>query len=248
MSKPIIGITCTIDFLGVEKSFTSLKYIDAVVHAGGVPVLLTHVERPDLVVRQLEAVDAVLGVGGADHDPSIYGQERHPMTVLLPKRRQQYDLALFHEVWERRIPALMICGSTQGINLARGGTLIQHLEEVECHDGLGEEFAHEIVIERDSRLADLFGSGTAFVNSDHHQAIDEAGAGLRVAARSADGVIEAVEAIDKSHPLLGVQWHPERIPNEQESQFLFNWLIDEALKARPLRLNHGRPARLSPFV
>ncbi|MBU0530905.1 MAG: gamma-glutamyl-gamma-aminobutyrate hydrolase family protein [Candidatus Uhrbacteria bacterium] len=248
MAKPIIGITCSIDHEKHDLSFVRLEYIDAVVTAGGVPVLVTHTNKPELIARQLESVDAVVGIGGLDYHPEVYGQTKHPMSVLLPKRRQDYDLELFRVLMRQQIPALLICGSMQGVSVAHGGSLNQHLEKLAGdHDNRGDELAHKIRIESGSRLHDVLGSVKLMVNSDHHQAVVEPGEGLRIVARSHDGTVEAIEPEDRDHPLLAVQWHPERLPDLPSSRALFGWIIDEALKARPARSVASQSARISPF-
>jgi putative glutamine amidotransferase len=248
MAKPIIGITCAVDHTGIEKAWTRLEYIDAVVAAGGVPVLLTHTEKPELVEQQLEAVDAVVGVGGADYHPALYGEAKHPMTMIQSRRRQDHDLALFRTVSELMLPALMICGSMQGLNVAHGGRLRQHLDELaDRHNNRGYELAHKIRIESGSRLHDVIGSTKLMVNSDHHQAVSEPAEGFRIVARAACGTVEAIEPLDRDYPLLAVQWHPERLPDLPGTRALFAWLVDEAAKARPLRSMSVGTVRISPF-
>lgn len=248
MGKPIIGINC--DFAHTDAAWSRVRaeYIDAVVQAGGIPVLLACAAKPEVVEHQLRMVNGVLGVGGADHHPEIFGQTRHPMTRLLPERRQSFDLAFFTHVYEMRLPALMICGSMQGMNIAQGGTMEQHLDELTAnHDNLRYELAHEIKIEAGSLISQILKTKRAKVNSDHHQSIHLPGSGLRVVGVAEDGTPEVFEAVDDTHPLIGVQWHPECIPAEASSKKLFNWLVSESVKHRPIQVS-TEAVRLSPFV
>ncbi len=248
MSKPIIGISCSIDHENHDLAFVRLEYIDAVVHAGGVPILITHSEKPELVGRQLEAIDAVVGIGGMDLHPELYNQTRHPMTVMMPRRRQNYDLELLRNVFAAQIPALMICGSMQGMSAAHGGSINQHLDDlVDNHYERAAELAHKIRVESGSRLHDVLGVAKLMVNSDHHQAVEEPGEGLRVVARASDGIVEAIEPIDRDHPMLAVQWHPEQMPDLPSSKALFAWIVSEAIKSRPARPIAPNPVMISPF-
>jgi len=248
MSKPIIGISCSIDNQNHDLAFVRLEYIDAVVHAGGVPVLITHTAKPETVARQLNAVDAVVGIGGMDHHPELFGQSKHPMSVLMPQRRQDHDLELFRVLFEQQLPSLMICGSMQGMSVAHGGSLNQHLDDlVDTHSNRAQELAHKIRIETGSRLHDVLGETKLMVNSDHHQAVVDPGKGMRVVAQAADGTVEAIEAVDRAHPMLAVQWHPEKMPDLPSSKALFAWLVSEAIKRRPVRPVQSDATRISPF-
>ena len=251
MAKPVIGITC--DVVHADRNHRAhvyLDYINSVERAGGVPVLLVATGKPELVIEQLNRVDAVLGIGGNDYCPSLFGQDRHAYTQLLSERRQDFDMLFFSEIWRRRIPALLICASCQGINIAQGGDLIQHLEGIEqthAHEH-GFSLAHDLSVEPDTLLHQVLDTLETKVNSFHHQAVDQPGTGLRVSARAADGTIEALEPEEfEEHPLLAVQWHPERIPNEPESKLLFNWLVHQAALDRPYISAGQNLNRLSPF-
>lgn len=216
MAIPRIGLNTSLDSQRVAVGY---GYIDKVRQAGGAPVILPPVAAPAMLARQLEAVDGIVFVGGADYDPALYGKPMHPKVELVPKERQDYDLALCRAVLARRIPALGICGGLQLVNIAAGGTLRVH---VEGH-AAGE---HKVAVEEGSALARVLQATALAVNSTHHQAADTPGTNLRVVARAEDGVIEALEAADARF-LLAVQWHPERMQT-QESARLFAALVRAA--------------------
>ena len=251
MAKPVIGITCDVCHLDqLDRARLNLQYIDAVERAGGVPMLLAATGNPDLVAHQLGRVDAVVGVGGDDHHPSLYGRERHYSENLLPTRRQDYDLVFLSEAWQQRLPGLFICASMQGLNIVRGGDLIQHLEDfVDTHQyNQGIDIAHPVLVKPESLLEQVLGTDKVDVNSHHHQAVGQAGAGVVVSGRAPDGTVEAIEPIEfAEHPLLAIQWHPERIPKESHSKQLFDWLIDEAIKHQPVSVSVVKTSQLSPF-
>jgi putative glutamine amidotransferase len=181
---------------------------DLVEEAGGVPLLLTPTAHVDQV---LDAVDALLLQGGGDVDPEVYGQELHPRTNTIDRRRDAFELALLARARERGVPVLGICRGIQLVNVAYGGTLVQHLPDVTGfdHEQLDrwDGVAHPIEIAEGSRLEAVLGERRIDVNSVHHQAVDRLGEGLRAVARADDGVVEAIE--HESDPVLAVQWHPE---------------------------------------
>lgn len=249
MAKPVIGISADIMPDHFDRHFVYEHYLDAVERAGGVPVILPPLMRPERVYRQLEILDGFLGIGSDDFDPSLFGQVRHPHTRLMPRRRQEHDLILLNLIWSMQIPALMICGSMQGINIVLGGDIEQHVESETVHKHKhGLELAHQIKIQKNSRLADIVGVSKLEVNSLHHQAVGKVPNSLQVVAEADDGVIEALEPVDESHPLLALQWHPERMAHLDESKAIFEWLMNESLRARPRPVREKETFQLSPFV
>jgi len=251
MAKPVIGISCDVSHVDrLDRVRLNMQYIDAVEQAGGVPLMLATTSKPELVACQLERVDAVVGIGGDDHHPSLYDRDRHYSETLLPTRRQDYDLVFLAEVWQRRLPGLFICASMQGLNIVRGGDLIQHLEDViDTHQfNKGAGLAHPVLVKPDSLLEQVIGADQIDVNSYHHQAVGQVGSGIVVSGRAPDGTAEVIEPIEfAEHPLLALQWHPERIPEESHSKQLFDWLINEAIKKQPVSVSVVKTNQLSPF-
>jgi putative glutamine amidotransferase len=186
-------------------------------------------------------LDAVILTGGADVDPGHYGQQALPTTAAQPTRDAP-ELALLAAAEAAGVPVLGICRGAQVLNVARGGTLHQHVPDVLGHAGHQISAATfsdtSVSIVPRSRLAAVLGTRTA-VRCYHHQAVDRLGRGLRIAATAADGTVEAVEAADPDAPfLLGVQWHPEESPADLR---LFAALIDIAGERRSARRNAAEP-------
>lgn len=213
--RPVIGVTAYEETAswGVWHTSANLlpsSYVHSVEAAGGVPVLLP--AQPGDVGTLVTRLDAVILTGGPDVDPEQYGAERQPATDEPRHLRDEFEIALLTEAASAGLPVLAICRGVQVLNVARGGTLVQHLPDVVGTDAHRPEpgvFANQHVrVDPTSKLAAALGAEEIEVSCHHHQAVDELGRGLSVVARSADGVVEAVE--DTSAPfLIGVQWHPE---------------------------------------
>jgi putative glutamine amidotransferase len=165
--------------------------------------------------RTLESLDGLVLTGGTDVNPALYGQERAPETDEPDDARDELELRLLREALDAGVPVLAICRGMQLMNVAYGGTLLQHLATSDVHrakkanDEPGRHRAvHTVSVRGGTRLATIIGAGEHAVNSRHHQAVDRLGAGLVVSAESSDRVIEALEKPD--HPFaVAVQWHPE---------------------------------------
>jgi gamma-glutamyl-gamma-aminobutyrate hydrolase PuuD len=159
-----------------------------------------------------ESLDSVRGIvltGGTDVDPSLYGQERHPRTDEPDRERDDYESAVLRDALSRDTPVLAICRGMQLLNVVLGGTLLQHVEN---HKGTVHDVVRAGVPEAGERIT---------VNSRHHQAVGELGRGLVVTGRDpADGVIEEVRLPDRKF-VVGVQWHPEEMPDDPVQRRLF---------------------------
>lgn len=215
------------------------QYERAVEMAGGEPIPIPLNRTPAELVKLIESCDAVLLPGSkADVDPAMYNAPRHPKTAAADRRRDTVDELLLRDAYNTRKPILGICYGLQILNVYRAGTLIQHLQTPINHAaGRDVPIAHEVVIERDSKLAAVVGAGDAIlipVNSSHHQSADVTGEGLRVVARCPnDGVIEALEGTCPDHFVLAVQWHPERSADQDRpSRALFQALVSAARERR----------------
>ncbi|RAU22866.1 gamma-glutamyl-gamma-aminobutyrate hydrolase [Paramagnetospirillum kuznetsovii] len=215
--NPLIGITLDSEEAGgySKSPWYALRknYCEAVRTAGGVPILLPH--HADCVDRYLALIQGLIVSGGAfDVDPALFGAaERHEAVVLKPGRTT-FELALVRGALERDMPVLGICGGEQLVNVALGGSLIQHIPHAVAGGLEHEQTAprhlpgHEVALTPGSKLAAIAGCAAIPVNSSHHQAIREVGAGCIVNAIAPDGVIEGIEMPGKRF-CLGVQWHPE---------------------------------------
>lgn len=205
----------------------SERIAESVVRAGGEPVLLVPGDAREAVER-LQRFDGVLVPGGRDVDPAAYGEDaRHPSTDEPDPVQDAADLALVRAVAETGQPLLAICRGMQLLNVALGGTLVQHLDDP---DSLHSDAFHDVTLEPGSRLAEVMGDSRVRVSSYHHQAVGRLGLGLRVAGRSDDGCIEAL-AYGRA-PVLAVQWHPEDDAHENnQQQALFDAFVDDARAA-----------------
>jgi putative glutamine amidotransferase len=233
-AKPLIGLTtykqrAQTGVWDVTAAFLPAVYFEAVQRAGGIPVLLPPQPVGDgVVARVLDGLDGLIITGGADVDPARYGQLPAPETDRPQLERDAWEDALLTEAIERGLPFLGICRGMQLVNVNRGGTLHQHLPAVVGDDrfriGNGEFATNEVATEPGSELDALVGARLP-VKSYHHQGVDAVGAGLRVTARSAEGLVQAVEL--EGVPFgLAVQWHPEE--DAAEDARLFAGLVDAA--------------------
>ena len=202
-----------------------LTYLRAIEQAGGLPVVLPPVDAA-CVPLLLDRLDGLCLSGGPDLDPAAYGARRHHEVGPTEPALDAFELALAREADRRGIPTLGVCRGAQTLNVARGGTLHQHVEDHRQTE-LATVPTHEIDVVLPSRVGRIVGCARMAVNSFHHQAVDQLGAGLRVAACADDGVIEGIEAPE--HPfLIGVQWHVETLVDRPGHLALFRGLIRAA--------------------
>jgi putative glutamine amidotransferase len=218
-------------------------YVEAVVAAGGLPVVLPVLD-PSLAGAALDGLDGVVLSGGGDIDPARYGEEPVPEVYGVDERRDAFELALVEGIIERNVPTLGVCRGHQVLNVALGGRMLQHVGHLTSvnhqeRERFGEEI-HTVLVEPDSLVASVLGSTVVGVNTLHHQAVADPGRGLRVVARSADdALIEAVEHEDRR--IIGVQWHPELLQHRPQQRGLFSWLVEQADQRR--RLVHAPAPR-----
>lgn len=233
--SPVIGICAAVERVswGVwdsyEVTLVPRSYVRCVQKAGGIAVVLP----PDEVAESdadvlLDRVDALMLAGGADLDPASYGAERHPETQGTWPDRDRFELALARRALERDIPVLGICRGMQLLNVALGGTLVQHLPEAtgseEHRTAAGTFSKHHIRLDPESLACTAAGVEGFIVWSHHHQGVDRLGEGLAVTGWSAeDDLPEAIELPGKRFA-LGVIWHPE----EDENSKVIAALVDAA--------------------
>ena len=221
------------------------KYLLAVERAGGEAVLVSLATSSDQLKLDARNLDAILLTGSpADIDPSHFGAERDPATENADDARERADFTLLEHALAERKPVLAICYGIQSLNVFLGGNLVQDIpSEVGstiCHSPENDELpggveapdASHLICVEPGRVRMLSGAAQVEVNSSHHQSVLEPGRGLRVTARAPDGVVEAVEWENDSNWVVGVQWHPERMPEDALSQALFRELVTTARLAR----------------
>jgi putative glutamine amidotransferase len=229
--KPVIGINGDVKADPEPAIRIKLNYVDAVRRAGGIPVVLP-AAAPEDAAALLERIDGIVLTGGGDLDVRGTGTELHASVELMEPRRQAFDLALARALRERTLreramPALGICLGMQELAFADGAPLHQHLPDAGIAGLLDHRAEHDVAIVPGSRLEKILGVRSARVVSHHHQGVTRAPGGMRVVATAPDGVIEAFEDPDAEF-FIGVQWHPERAPQAQETQRLFAALVAAA--------------------
>jgi putative glutamine amidotransferase len=209
-----------------------MTYLRAIEEAGGMPVVL-----PPLgdAVAYLERLDGICLSGGPDLDPAAYGAtERHAELGPTEPGLDAFELELARAADAHGLPILGICRGAQALNVARGGTLHQHLPGHRQTEP-ATATTHTVHVEPGSRLAAVCGTDVLRVNSFHHQAVEALGRGLRAVASAADGVVEAIEA-PGPRLVLGVQWHAEGLLGQPRHRALFEALVEAAgVPATPLR-------------
>lgn len=234
--RPLIGICAALErarwsVWDLEAFLLPRMYVDAVHRAGGSAVLLPvdqgWIDDPG---ELLDRLDGLMLAGGCDLDPASYGAEPDPHTIGVVPERDAFELALTRAAFERDLPYLGICRGMQVMNVAAGGTLIQHLPDSHGHDdhrrvpGSFDGADHDVRLAAGSLAARAAGEELHATKSHHHQGVGEIGAGLEVTGRATlDDLPEAIERADRRFA-LGVQWHPEA----DETSRLIAALVAEA--------------------
>ena len=245
--KPVIGITGNYEDLTCKLG---KGYYQKVVEAGGVPVIVPPVTDPHVIINTLDRIDALILSGGGDYNPLWAGEEPSPLLHGINAERDQAELMITRLAYNRQIPMLGICRGIQTLAMALGGKVFQDISDratkKHSQDADRSEPTHTVTIEKDSILYRIYSEAqqcsmfnhqsSIFVNSFHHQAVSDTGAKFRVTARSADGIIEAMESTEYK-PVMGVQWHPECLENGNP---LFQWLVEEAQAYREAHQLHDR--------
>lgn len=199
-------------------------YSDAVHRAGGLPLVIPPTDDTDIIHATIDRCDGVVLLGGGDVSPSSYGQTERARLFGVNEFIDRFEIAAVRRAIARDIPVLAICRGHQVLNVALGGTLIQHLDTTEDH----RDTMHDVQLVPGSKVALAMGTHEPLVHSFHHQAIDTLGDGLTVVGTYRDGTIEAVEHRAASW-VVGVQWHPEdTAENDAAHQGLFDELVRRA--------------------
>lgn len=216
-SKPLVALNA--DFRGAKKDAPAFSYIcsgyyDAIVKAGGIPLILPPLSDEDDLGRLLDLVDGVVLVGGADLDPRRDGFMLHPTVRPLERRREDFDRQLMQMVAERRLPVMGVGVGMQLLNLQQGGNLFLHIPEdmpkaIPHKDPIDPAHRHALEVVPGTLMERVYGEGEIRVNSMHHMAIDEVAPGFMVSARCPDGVVEAIESTMPDWFAIGTQFHPE---------------------------------------
>ncbi len=244
-SKPRVGIPWRTSEEERQGNVEKLNhYFDAVRRAGGEPVHVSLVlPASDLKQQALDLDGFVLPGSPADVDPARYNKPRHLKTQTLDPNRDRTDSALLDHALAAHKPVLAICYGCQILNVNRGGTLVQDIPaEKPGSDAHGKtdlaagatnkDLEHDATLAVGSYLEKLAGAARVHINSSHHQSIDRPGRNLRVTACGADGIVEGVELQSPDDWVIGVQWHPERMPADEFAQKLFVDFVQAARKVK----------------
>ena len=239
--RPIIGISSSVivdeagSFAGYKRAYVNKDYVDAVVRAGGVPLIIPFSTDKEVIISQAQLIDGLILSGGHDISPYNYGQEPSQKIGETFPERDTYEIILLEESKKRNIPILGICRGFQLINVAAGGTLYQDLSlipgNILKHNQVSNPTlkTHKVEIKENSFISSIFGKET-MVNSFHHQVINKVANDFIVVAKASDGVVEAIE--HKTYKfLVAVQWHPEMLAvNCEKARVLFSKFVEEAKK------------------
>ena len=257
--QPIIGITA--NYTGEDATLRDRYYMQ-VVKAGGTPVIIPPVNDKNAIINTLEHIDGLLLSGGGDYNPLWAGEEPQPQLQGINSKRDLPELLITQLAFNRQIPILGICRGIQTLAMVFGGHVTQHIQEKKettptksgrnANKGVTtnviplikhsqnadrQEPSHSVTITKGSILSKIYQSEKIYVNSFHHQAVDQTGERFKVTALSPDGVIEAIESSEYK-PIIGVQWHPEWL--EEDGRKLFKWLIDQANNFHVAKRLHKR--------
>lgn len=212
--RPRIGLTTYLERAqcfawDTRFALLPMTYVEAIAAAGATPVLLPPVEDSDDDPGTW--LDGLVLSGGADIDPSRYGEQPHKQTENTRLWRDDWELGLLHRALDRDLPVLGVCRGAQLLNVALGGSLLQHLPDAVHHDahrpGPGMFGSTRVRLRNGSRLARTLGPDVT-VHCHHHQALASVAAELNAVGWAEDGTIEAVEMRGRRF-VVGVQWHPE---------------------------------------
>jgi putative glutamine amidotransferase len=243
--RPLIGITLDDEHGRPGVHVLRDDYVRSVEQAGAVPMIVPPSAAGNAVAI-LERLDGLLLSGGVDIDPALFDQTPHPELRRVDRARDDLELALTREAVRRDLPILAICRGIQVLNVALGGTLLQHLpsevagsERHDCPEPRSRR-VHDVDVVPGTLLRRILGEAMVSVNSFHHQAVGRLGEGLSTSASCPDdGVVEGVEMPDRRF-VVGVQWHPETFWDHEDS---FQPLFDA--QAAAIREGAARPMAVS---
>lgn len=235
MPRPLIGITTYVEAAtrygvwNVPTALVPTGYYELVQASGGTAVLLPP-DDPEAASEVLSRLDGLVVAGGPDVDPVRYGAARDPRTGAAATQRDEWELSLIAAALSSRTPVLGICRGMQVLNVALGGTLVQHLDGHFETEGVVAR--HPVRPVRGTLYAALVPE-EAQVPTYHHQAVDRLGRGLIASSHALDGTVESIELDDSSHWVLGVQWHPEQAKDTRVMSALVAAASTAALSSTP---------------
>lgn len=235
--RPVIGITA--NYSGCDATLRD-QYYKQIVAAGGIPVIIPPISDTAVIADTLEQVDGILLTGGGDYNPLWCGEDPLPGLHNINAERDAAELLLTRMAYHRQKPVLGICRGIQTLAMALGGHVNQDITQKVKHsqDADRSEATHTVSVTEGSLLYDIYGGqATLFVNSFHHQAVDDPGDMFRTTALSSDGIVEAIESTEYKN-IMGVQWHPEWMG--EDGLPLFRWLVRSAKEYQQVGDIHKR--------
>lgn len=231
--KPLIGITLDYEEDNKYSAFpwyaSRKNYADAVIKAGGIPIFIPH--QINLVDEYIKKIEGLIITGGNfDISPNMYGEKILSSRITLKKNRTKFEFKITEVAIKNNLALLGICGGQQLLNVVYGGNLIQHIPDKIItkidHEQVNprNEPSHKVHIEENTKLRTIINSKTMFVNSAHHQAVDNIGKGITINAYADDGIIEGIEDSSLNF-CIGVQWHPEFLIDKNDKN-IFKELVN----------------------
>lgn len=220
MKKPVIGLSGSHifddhgTFAMYPRAYVNHDYVQSILSAGGIPIILPFNENKDCIHDMIDCVDGLLLSGGHDVYPLYYGEEPLQGIGDVWPARDQFDFSLLDNAMKKKLPIMAVCRGHQVVNVFHGGTLYQDLKyDSKCiiKHSQGQTPSlptHTVTIEADSRFAQIIEKSQMVTNSHHHQTVHRVGKGLRVTATAQDGTVEAMEGTDYPY-LVTYQFHPE---------------------------------------
>jgi len=243
VKRPRIGITMRLE-LSTSRFYLGRDYSEAVETAGGIPVHISLIPKPEYIAEVMADLDGILLPGSnTDVDPHYYGEEPHHRLGTVIPEKDETDFLVLTEAERLKLPVLAICFGMQAVNVIRGGTLVQDIESqmpksIKHEQGSpAHRNSHSLKIVKGNILSELAAvkgaKGPIRVNSSHHQALDKVGKNLKAIAWAKDGVIEGIQDTRKNRFLLGVQWHPELSARHDDlSREIFELFIEKCRTAQ----------------
>ena len=232
--QPLIGLTggLTRNKSGAMVCQVGQAYINAIQKAGGIPVLIPIGLNKESLNALMDRLDGLLFTGGGDIDPNRFNGEPHPKVYGISPERDALEFFLIEAALASGKPLLAICRGIQVLNVVYGGSLYTHIqdqiEQSLKHDWFPkfprDKLAHTVSLVCESKLQTIFGDSDIRVNSLHHQGISRVGQGLKATAFAPDGLVEGLE-VEGAEFALGVQWHPECLPDDAGMQKLFKTFV-----------------------
>ena len=238
--RPVIGIA---DTYKDKTSSVPRTYVDAILKAGGIPIIVPLMRDDAVLLELLKSVDGLIFAGGGDFDPAYYHEKPIPQMGSINAPRDTFEIRLLHLAAKNGVPVLGICRGMQLINIAFGGSLYQDIPAQYYDKSVKHRQknpvdgpAHSVIVEDNTVFSKIVGDKILMVNSAHHQAVKQLANGFTISGKSADGLPEAMEKIDSENWILGVQFHPEQLVDEDKTLLkIFQSFVKEAEKFRESR-------------